>query len=174
MAVIETKLDPNKPDETPGPEPFVEANYEFEHNAADLGTPEILRRQAYWALLSGAAGQLYGNRYTWPFIGGWQDNLDTPGSAGHLSAKIGYQKAGYDPDKTDVERARAEQRAVLFGQVVDGDARLGTGRHDARRWPITAKSCGPTSHGSYSGLRGSRRICSCCHSSSPQPVCRNN
>jgi len=59
---------------------MVEANYEFEHNAADLGTPEILRRQAYWALLSGAAGHLYGNRYTWPFIDGWQDNLDTPGS----------------------------------------------------------------------------------------------
>jgi len=59
---------------------LVEANYEFEHNAADLGTPEILRRQAYWALLSGAAGQLYGNRYTWPFISGWESQLDTPGS----------------------------------------------------------------------------------------------
>jgi hypothetical protein len=59
---------------------LVEANYEFEHNAADLGTPEILRRQAYWALLSGAAGQLYGNRYTWPFVAGWQSQLDTPGS----------------------------------------------------------------------------------------------
>ena len=47
---------------------MVEANYEFEHNAADLGTPQILRRQEYWTLLSGAAGQLYGNRYTWPFI----------------------------------------------------------------------------------------------------------
>jgi chitodextrinase len=60
---------------------MVEANYEFEHNAADLGTPEILRRQAYWTLTSGAAGQLYGNRYTWPFIAGWESNLDTPGSA---------------------------------------------------------------------------------------------
>ncbi len=60
---------------------LVEANYELEHNAADLGTPEILRRQAYWALLSGAAGQLYGNRYTWPFVDGWQAHLDTPGSA---------------------------------------------------------------------------------------------
>jgi chitodextrinase len=59
---------------------LVEANYEFEHNAADLGTPNILRRQAYWSLLSGAAGQLYGNRYTWPFISGWQSTLDTPGS----------------------------------------------------------------------------------------------
>jgi chitodextrinase len=59
---------------------MVEANYEFEHNAADLGTPAILRRQEYWTMLSGAAGQLYGNRYTWPFIDGWQQNLDTPGS----------------------------------------------------------------------------------------------
>jgi len=65
---------------------LVEANYEFEHNAADLGTPEILRRQAYWSLLSGAAGQLYGNKYTWPFVSGWESNLDTPGSAqmGHV------------------------------------------------------------------------------------------
>ena len=28
---------------------LVEANYEFEHNAADEGTPEILRRQEYWS-----------------------------------------------------------------------------------------------------------------------------
>ena len=71
---------------------LVEANYEFEHNAADLGTPQILRRQAYWSLLSGAAGQFYGNRYTWPFISGWQDNLDTPGSA-----QMGYVKFLFAP-----------------------------------------------------------------------------
>jgi chitodextrinase len=66
---------------------LVEANYDFEHNAADLGTPEILRRQEYWTLLSGAAGQLYGNGYTWPFAGGWQSHLDTPGSI-----QMGYVK----------------------------------------------------------------------------------
>ena len=66
---------------------LVEANYEFEHNAADEGTPQILRRQEYWSMLSGAAGQLYGNRYTWPFVGGWQSHLDTPGSQ-----QIGYVK----------------------------------------------------------------------------------
>ena len=31
-------------------------------------------------MLSGAAGQFYGDHYTWQFIDGWQDNLDTPGS----------------------------------------------------------------------------------------------
>lgn len=69
---------------------LVEANYEFEHNAADLGTPQILRRQEYWTMLSGAAGQLYGNGYTWPFRSGWQNKLDTKGSAqiAHLIALL--------------------------------------------------------------------------------------
>ena len=71
---------------------LVEANYEFEHNAADEGTPEILRRQAYWALLSGAAGQMYGNHYTWPFLSGWQSHLDTPGSL-----QMGYVKFLFEP-----------------------------------------------------------------------------
>jgi chitodextrinase len=70
---------------------MVEANYEYEHNAADLGTPEILRRQAYWSLLSGAAGQLYGNRYTWPFVDGWQSHLDTPGSAQMAHVKFLFE-----------------------------------------------------------------------------------
>jgi chitodextrinase len=72
-------LDYDRPDAPPTF--MVEANYEFEHNAADEGTPEILRRQEYWTMLSGACGQLYGNGYTWPFRDGWQDHLDTTGSA---------------------------------------------------------------------------------------------
>jgi hypothetical protein len=61
---------------------LVEANYEFENNTGmDTGTPPILRRQAYWTLLSGATGQFYGNGYTWQFKSGWQSHLDTPGSA---------------------------------------------------------------------------------------------
>ena len=34
---------------------MVEASYEFEH---DWKGPETLRRQEYWAMLSGASGQL--------------------------------------------------------------------------------------------------------------------
>lgn len=55
---------------------LIEADYEFERSS----TPAVLRRQEYWALLSGAAGQLYGNGYTWPFKAGWKDKLDTPGA----------------------------------------------------------------------------------------------
>jgi hypothetical protein len=79
---------------------LVEADYEFEQQSVPPGgTPLQLRRQEYWALLSGATGQLYGNYYTWRFlcsnrdssgncIGGWKDKLDTPGQT-----QIGYVKA---------------------------------------------------------------------------------
>ena len=59
---------------------MVEANYEFEHNfLTDGGSPQNLRRQEYWTMLSGAAGQVYGSAYTWRLEKGWQDHLDTPG-----------------------------------------------------------------------------------------------
>ena len=31
-------------------------------------------------MLSGGAGHMYGNHYTWTFAPGWQQNLDTPGA----------------------------------------------------------------------------------------------
>ncbi len=56
---------------------MVEANYEGEN---DYTGPLTLRRQEYWSLLSGASGQFYGNKYTWPLRKGWQKHLDTVGS----------------------------------------------------------------------------------------------
>jgi hypothetical protein len=56
---------------------MLEANYEGE--LAYTG-PSTLRRQEYWAMLSGASGQFYGNHYTWQFLPGWPHYLDTIGS----------------------------------------------------------------------------------------------
>ena len=66
---------------------MAEAGYEFEQNNPSIspGDPPILRRQEYWSMLSGAAGQFYGNHYTWQFADGWKDHLDTPGST-----QLGY------------------------------------------------------------------------------------
>jgi len=78
----------------PMPVFLAESGYEFE-DIAVLGTaPRNLRAQEYWTLLSGASGQVYGNRYTWPFSltrnpdQSWQDRLDTPGAVqiAHLMA----------------------------------------------------------------------------------------
>ncbi|HEX8968946.1 MAG TPA: DUF4038 domain-containing protein [Chloroflexota bacterium] len=56
---------------------MIEANYELQD--AYRG-PATLRRQEFWSMLSGATGQLYGNRYTWQFAKDWKDHLDSVGS----------------------------------------------------------------------------------------------
>jgi hypothetical protein len=56
---------------------MVEANYEGEHGYTG---PETLRRQEYWTMLSGAAGQFYGNKYTWQFLPEWPRYVASIGS----------------------------------------------------------------------------------------------
>jgi len=66
------------------PSVLLEATYEGEHDS----TPEVIRRQAYWAILSGACGQFFGNNPIWHFDGPglfpvqmtWQQALRAPGS----------------------------------------------------------------------------------------------
>ena len=59
-----------------------EANYEGGHNFPPVtGTPSVLRHQEYWAALSGATGQLYGDEiWTVRFAPGWQSHLNQPGA----------------------------------------------------------------------------------------------
>ncbi len=62
---------------------LVEANYEYDNNTGALpgpAGPYVLREQAYWTMLSGGAGQLYGSHYTVAFPQGWQSFLDSPGA----------------------------------------------------------------------------------------------
>ena len=60
---------------------LLEAHYELEDvgTPPDYGTPYILRKQEYWTMLSGGAGQIYGNAYLWTMRDGWQSHVDTPG-----------------------------------------------------------------------------------------------
>ena len=71
-------------DRTPSmPVVMIEANYEGENNTGGPPTGgDVLRRQEYWTMLSGATGQVYGDHYTWGFqFGPWKDQLNTTGSA---------------------------------------------------------------------------------------------
>lgn len=63
------------------PDYMQEAHYELERvgTPPDFGTPNVLRREDYWLMLSGGVGQFYGNKYTWSFADGWQSKIDTPG-----------------------------------------------------------------------------------------------
>lgn len=58
---------------------LVEGFYELQPYSNGSGTPLTLRKQAYWTMLSGGAGQVYGNPYTWSFRNGWKSYIDTPG-----------------------------------------------------------------------------------------------
>jgi hypothetical protein len=73
---------------------MIEANYEGENifGTTDLDTPVRLRRQEYWTAFSGTTGQVFGNRYTWKFISGWQSNLNTVGAT-----QFGYLKSLLEP-----------------------------------------------------------------------------
>jgi len=58
---------------------MVEAHYDGESvGPGGFGTPIVLRRQEYWTMTSGAAGQLYGSQY-WGLQGGWQTGIDSVG-----------------------------------------------------------------------------------------------
>jgi hypothetical protein len=58
---------------------MVEANYESENifGGSDADSPVRERRQEYWSALSGSTGQVFGNKFTWTFVSGWQSNLNT-------------------------------------------------------------------------------------------------
>jgi hypothetical protein len=59
---------------------MIESIYEGEHNSSEVQ----IRRQAYWTILSGGFGNVFGNRPIWLFDPGWQAALDGPGSVGMM------------------------------------------------------------------------------------------
>lgn len=94
---------------------MVESSYEFE-KIGELGTPRQLRWQEYTSDLSGTTGQMYGNKYTWPFIEGWKEKLDTPGAA-----QMAYVKALFEPRRwydlvPDQDHALVTEGWGKFGQ----------------------------------------------------------
>ena len=55
---------------------LAETGYEGESNTGFVWTPYWIRRQMYWALLSGACGCANGNGVVWHLGEGWEDALD--------------------------------------------------------------------------------------------------
>jgi len=103
---------------------LVEANYEFESLQGPTTTAAILRKQEYWAMTSGATGQMYGNGHTWWFPSGWQAYLRTPGAIqmGYLVALFA-PRAWYDlvPDITHVVLTAGYGEHSSSGYVADND-----------------------------------------------------
>jgi hypothetical protein len=101
------------PDQADATRPFIllEAHYENEHDS----TTQRLRSQAYYAMLSGASGHVFGSYPVWKFAAGWPEHLDTRGarSMTHLRSLL-TGRAWYDlaPD--------ASNRILVAGQGAFG------------------------------------------------------
>jgi uncharacterized protein DUF4038/collagenase-like protein with putative collagen-binding domain len=74
--IVHRKLLANYQSRPVRPNILIETSYEGEHNASPLQ----IRRQAYWALLTGATGQFFGNRPIWGFFPAWEEALNSQGS----------------------------------------------------------------------------------------------
>ncbi|MGA9060663.1 MAG: putative collagen-binding domain-containing protein, partial [Terracidiphilus sp.] len=94
---------------------LMEATYEGEHNSTEVQ----IRRQAYWSILSGAFGHVFGNNLIWrfdgpfhttvasavPLKGTWQQAMDLPGSVAMMYwGRFFHSRAWYDlvPDQDHV------------------------------------------------------------------------
>jgi hypothetical protein len=102
---------------------MVEANYEFEENIrGDSSSPRSLRKQAYWTMLSGATGHLYGNGYTWPFLSGWKSKYDT-----RVGRQMGYLRRLLESVRW-YDLVPDEDHDVVtdgFGEFRDGNPQIG-------------------------------------------------
>ena len=122
---------------------LLEGHYDMADNWPDeYGTPSVLRRQEYWAMLSGGKGQFYGNNYTDDFMSGWKGFVDTVGvnqlmlwhaffsslpwqdlvpDQDHAVVTAGYGHPGHDKDqasKTDFCTAsRTEDGSIVIAYM---------------------------------------------------------
>jgi hypothetical protein len=171
---------------------MVEAGYEFEQNSQSFspGSPEILRRQEYWSILSGATGAFYGNHYTWQFANGWRDHLDTAGSAQMgYAAKLFTQTrwfalvpdvhhnvvtAGYGKFSDDgnvgssayVTTAATRDRRLAISYIPGGATRTVTVDTLRIKGKVTARWLDPT-NGTYSSAGSSIRKSRAVHFTTP-------
>jgi hypothetical protein len=101
------------------PNVLIESTYEGEHDA----TPAQIRRQAWTAMLSGAAGQFFGNNPIWhfdgptlfPFMGDWRQALDSIGSRDMARLGAFFRARAW--------HALAPQSHLVMSSPVDGGGR---------------------------------------------------
>ena len=73
--------------------PFVLGESQYEGPGVienDMGEPQLIRRQAYWTMLCGGAGDAYGSDL-WPFPANWRDIMRYPGAT-----QLGYFRSFFE------------------------------------------------------------------------------
>ena len=152
----------------PRTRPFVllESVYEGEHDSK----PHEIRRQAYWAMLSGACGQFFGNNPIWhfdgpglfPFTTTWQKAMDGTGSRDmvrlrRLFVEIPWQQLapdenhiivtkGYGKDLSSVLTSKAPDRSMAIIYVPSTEVKSQSLTVNLAQFsgPVTARWYNPT------------------------------
>jgi hypothetical protein len=156
---------------------MVEACYDYESLGQEhMATPSTLRREEYWADLSGATGLIYGNHYTWTFAQSWESHIDTPGAAQIANLKSFFEsRTWYDlvPDQAHTTLTAGYGTFASKGTVDGNDYATAARTQDGRlaiiyaptirpltidmtrlSGPVTARWFDPA-NASYSGIEGS-------------------
>ncbi len=96
---------------------MIELDYEFERRA----TPATLRREEYWSILAGGAGQVYGSGPIWPFAENWRSALDSTGSV-----QMACVKALFEPRPWQELVPDQKHKLVISGYgTFDGESNEG-------------------------------------------------
>ena len=103
---------------------LLEGAYEFERET----TARMIRRNAYGALLAGAAGQFFGNNPIWHFTGpgvftadrSWQEALDSPGARSMTVLKKLFDRLPWPQLQPDRERHIALKPESYAASLPDG------------------------------------------------------
>jgi hypothetical protein len=129
---------------------MVESCYEFDHGA----TTAQIRRQAYWPLLCGSAGQFMGALGLFDFAPGWEQLLDSPGRQAqvHLGALMnGFRWWDLVPDLS---------RGKEYAQWHDGSLRplIVSGVGELRGLDFCSAARTPDGHLAMAYLPNARQI----------------
>ncbi len=103
---------------------LLEGAYEFEREA----TARMIRRNAYGALLAGAAGQFFGNNPIWHFTGpgifnadrSWQEALGSPGARSMTVMKKLFDRLPWPHLQPDREKRIALKPESYASSLPDG------------------------------------------------------
>jgi hypothetical protein len=98
-----------------GGKPRILVESAYEDDIKDT-TPRSLRAQAYYALLTGAVGQVYGHGATWQFDAEWRAALDTPGSCGMVHVRNLFARLPWPELRPDEHHRVLVGGAGTFGQ----------------------------------------------------------
>lgn len=101
-----------------------ETCYELETNTGFFYYARLLRRQAWWAMLSGACGHAVGQKYIYKFNEGWESHLNSESTVNMTVLKNVFSRLHWWDLLPDLERSFVRFGTESLGQAKNSAAAL--------------------------------------------------